>query len=145
MSAVLNRLVEQQLVSQTHAQQRLPFGGQLDDPAPQSLLGELLQRRCERPHAWQDHAVCSLELVGIRGELRLSPHVRQRALDGTNVANPVIDDRDHPSSPLDDGTPAGPPGDIASRRARPKALNVASTMWCRLRPRITSTWIVAPR
>src|SRR5579864_1219445 len=50
----------------------------------------------------------------------------------------------HPRRPFEDGTPP-PPTAIAARSARPSALNVASATWCRLRPRIRSTWIVAPR
>ena len=67
--------------------------------------------------------------------VRVGPgaHVLQRLLHRAQVAHAVVQDRDvrggH-SSPLVEGTP-GSPGSIetASRRARAKALNAASTMW----------------
>src|SRR5205823_5361181 len=84
-------------------------------------------------------------VVRVRCQSDVSADMDQGALDRADVAHPVVDDRDQPRRPLEEGTPADPPGAIASRNARPSALNVDSATWWRLRPRIRSTWMVAPR
>jgi ABC-type uncharacterized transport system ATPase subunit len=90
-------------------------------------------------------AVGRREHVAIGRQTRLRADLDQRPLDRADVADAVVDDGDHPRTPLDDGMPGPPVVDIASWSARPSALKVASTMWWRLRPRTTSTWIVVPR
>src|ERR1700674_2239794 len=145
VAAVLLRLFEQELVPEAHAQQRLALAGDVHDAPAEAVLRELFQGRRESPDSWQHDSFRLLELFRIRRELGLGSHVRERPLDRADIAHAIVDDRDQPKSPFEDGTPAASPGDIASRSARPRALNVASAMWWRFRPRITSTWMVAPR
>jgi hypothetical protein len=102
------------------------------------------QRGRERTHAGQHDAAGALQLFWIRRQLCFGADMAQRPLHRMHIADSVVDDRYQPNSPFDEGTPGPPPCAIAERSARPSALNVASAMWCRLRPRITSTWIVAP-
>src|SRR5690242_16395138 len=142
--AVLERFLEQQLVAEADAEHRLAGARQLDDPPAEPSLLEPGERRRERANAGEDDAVCARELVDITGQPSVGADRDEGALDRADVADAVVDDRDHPSSPFDDGVPR-PVTVIASRRASPRALNVASTMWWRLRPRMRSTWIVAPR
>src|SRR5258708_1345142 len=145
VAAVLLRLLEQELVAEAHAQQWLARFSHRRDASAEAVFRELFEGRRKSPNPRKDDSFRLFELFRIRGERGLGPDMRERSLDRADVAHAIVDDRDHPSSPFDDGTPAAPPGDIASRRARPSALNVASAMWWRLRPRITSTWMVAPR
>ena len=69
-----------------------------------------------------------LEVIPIGGELGLGSDMEQRPLDRAQVADSIVDDCYQPSRPLDDGTPPPPRTDIASRKARPSALNVPSAM-----------------
>ena len=136
---MLRRLLEHELIPEAHAEHRLAPPRQLDDRPAQAVLGQPGQRGSKRPHTGQDDALGALQLGRIGGQAHLRPDMDQRALDRADVAHAVIHDRDQPSKPFDDGTPAEPPGAMASRSARPSALNVASAMWWRLRPRIRST------
>src|SRR5207302_2904277 len=144
MVAVLGRLVEEQLIAEADAEQRLAAPGQVDDLPAQVALLQPRQGRREGPDTGQDETVGSAQVLLVRRDLRLGARVQQRALDRAQVANAVVDDGDHPSTPLDEGTPR-PRTDIESRSASPNALKVDSDMWCRLLPRIRSTWMVAPR
>src|SRR5258708_14072039 len=145
VATVLLRLLEEELVAEAHAQQGLARFSQGHDAPAEAVFRELLQGRRESPDPREDDSFRLFELFRIRGELGFGSDVRERSLDRADIAHAIVDDRDQPSSPFDDGTPAFPPGDIASRRARPRALNVASAMWWRLRPRITSTGMVPPQ
>src|SRR6266550_9535176 len=145
VATVFHRLLAEELVAQAHPQDRLAVARQLHDPAAQAGVEEPGEGRRERADARQHDPVGRVQLVRIRGQSDLGTHVDQRALDGANVAHAVVDDRDQPSRPFDEGTPGAPPAAIAARSASPRALNVDSATWCRLRPRIRSTWIVAPR
>src|SRR5438876_686544 len=137
--AVLARLLEQELIAEADAEHRLATPRQRDDSPAEAVLRQSRDGRRERSDARQDDAGRRLELAGIGGESRLGSDLDQRALDRSDVADPVIDDRDHFKTPFDEGTPGRPVDAVASCSARPRALNVASTMWCRLRPRIRST------
>src|SRR6266446_3789870 len=129
MTAVLQRLLEEELVAEAHSQDGLAVAGQLDDPAAQSGLRELCEGRRERADARQHDAIGGVEIVCLCGQLDLGADVDQGALDGVNVAHAVVDDGDQPSKPFDDGIPGAPPAAIAWRSARPRALKVDSAMW----------------
>ena len=128
VAAVLHRLIEQELVAEAHAKDRLAVVRQVHNSTTQSALRELVQGRRKRPDPRQYQAFGILQVFWVAGQLWLSPNLDKRTLDRSHVPDSVVDDGDHPSSPLDDGTPGPPPGDIASRSARPSALNVASAM-----------------
>src|SRR5579859_125389 len=141
----LGGLVEQQLVPKAYPEHGLAAPREAGHPPPEPVLGELGHGGRERAHAWQHQALRPLELIGIGRDQRLGAGMHQRALHGAQVADAVVDDGYQPSRPFEDGTAGPPPARVASRRARPSALNVASATWCRLRPRMRSTWMVAPR
>src|SRR2546425_11579004 len=129
VAAVLRRLLEEQLVAEADAEDRPSLQGQLDHAPPQPTLRELFKGRRKRPHARQDHAIGVIELIGVSRQRRVGSDMEKSAVDRAHVAYTVVDDRDHPSRPLDEGTPGPPPAAIAWRSARPKALNVASATW----------------
>src|SRR5437588_2793416 len=141
---VLARFLEEQLVTQANTEQRLALPSQLHDLAAEVARGQLLEGGGESADARQHDAVRTLQVLLVRADLRFGPHPEQGALDRAQVADAVVDDRDQPSRPFEEGIPR-PPRDIASRSASPSALAADSAMWWRLRPRIRSTWMVAPR
>src|SRR5438034_2232825 len=95
MAAALGRLLEEQLIAETYAEQRLARAGQLDHPAAEAALGQALSRGAERSDARQHEARGALEGVAIRRYLNLRTRVHQRALDRAQVADAVVDDRNH--------------------------------------------------
>src|SRR5437660_1646784 len=107
-------------------QRDTPFGQFHDLPAQVARL-QPLERRREGADAWQYQAVGPAQLVLVGGDPGLRARVQQRALDRAQVADPVVDDGDHPKSPFEDGIPR-PPSAIASRSARPSALAADSAM-----------------
>ena len=127
MAAVLGRLLEEQLVTQADAQQRLALACQLDQLPAQVAGLEPFQGRREGADSGQHEAVGMLELVLLSGDLGARSDVEQSPLDRPQVADPVVDDGDQPSRPLEDGMPR-PPTAIASRSARPNALAADSAM-----------------
>ena len=139
MPAVLRRLLEEKLVAKAHAQHRLAAPGQLDQLAAQAVSRKLGQRGREGADAGQDDAIGPRKVIRVGREASLRADLHQGALDRSDVAYAVIDDGDHPSSPFEEGAPGPPPDATAARKARPRALKVASAMWCRFRPRSRST------
>src|SRR5690348_9920969 len=126
--SVLRRLFEEELVAEADAQDRFASLRQLDDPAAEAALLEPRKRGREGADTGKHDACGSLEVLLVRGEPWLGAHLEQGTLDRADVADAVVDDRDQPSSPFDDGTPAEPEGAIAPRSARPSALKVDSAM-----------------
>src|SRR5712691_10315102 len=125
--AMLRRFLEEELIAEAHPEHWLSSFGELDHPPADSTLRELFQRGGEGADPRQHQAVGALQLVPVGREFRLRSDVKEGAFDRAQVADPVIDDRNHPRRPLDDGTP--PPLTLmASRSANPSALNVASAM-----------------
>ena len=75
------RAVEQQLVAETYAEQRLARAGQLDHPAAEAAHGQAFSRGAECSDAGQHEARGSLEGVAIRRDLNLRARVHQRPFD----------------------------------------------------------------
>ncbi len=128
MAAVLHRLFEKQLVAETHTEHRLAFLGKLHHPPAETGARELLQRGSKGSDPGQHQAVRPLELILVGCEPGLGADVQERTLDRAQVADAIVDDRNHPRRPLDDGTAPPACSAIASRSAKPSALNVASAM-----------------
>src|SRR5262249_14912943 len=118
VTAVLFRLFEEQLIAEADAQQWPALTRKLHDPAAQVPLLQLPQGRREGPHAGQHQAFGSGQLVVVGGRSRSGSDVQQRTLDRAQVADAVVDDRDHPESP-----------------DRPKlfGLVIRATLWTRAR------------
>ncbi len=84
----------------------------------------------ERPDPREHHRVGVFDGSHIGGERGVGPEVLQGLLRRAQVADPVVDDRDHVESvPLVDGTESPPSRFTASRNARAAPLNDASMTW----------------
>ena len=136
---------EEQLVPQAHAEQRTPGLHDGAHRGGEPTLSQTLRCRAERAHTREHHTVARRQEGRIRGDHRLCAGTDKRSFHTAQVAHTVIayGDAHAHRVPLVDGM-AVPITLNASRLARPRALNAASAMWCRLSPRMQSRWIVAP-
>src|SRR5262249_10699113 len=99
VTAVLLRLFEEQLIAEADAQQWPALTRKLHDPAAQVPLLQLPQGRREGPHAGQHQAVGAGQLVEVGGHARGGSPLQYSTLDRAQVADAIVDDRDHPESP----------------------------------------------
>ncbi len=116
-----------------------PTSTPLGDQLVEAALADPLHRPREGTDARQDDAVGGAHLGGVVADRRRRADVLQRLLDRAQVAHPVIEDRDpgrHSLSvPFVEGTPLSSGSiETATRRARAKALKLASIMWWALVP-----------
>src|SRR5690606_12315090 len=115
-------------------------GGRLEPRRPQGV-----HAGAERADTGQHDAVGGGDQLRIVGEPGVGAHLLERLACRVDVADAVVEDGDERSrgcahsTPLVDGTPPGASTRTASRSERASPLNVASTMWCTLRPRTSWT------
>ena len=102
MFAVLIAFFKQQLHPQADAQQRL-FGGFFPEDGHQAGGFQLGHGVAERPHTGQDEPVGRADDRRVGGDNGLLPQMGQARLQAEQVAHPIINDRDHTSSPFVEG------------------------------------------
>src|SRR5690606_28228375 len=105
---------------------------------------EIPDAGAERTDAGEDDRARAPEVVRVAGDpdLEVAPGTTGRALEtlrrAPQVANPVVDDRDH-SVPFVESTPVTRgSSEVAASSARANALKAASILWCGFRPRTQS-------
>ncbi len=143
MAAVLFALLEQHLHADADAQERRAPGRGLAQHGHEVALPDLVHGRAEGAVAGQDQRLRLAQLLGISGEQGGRARVPKALGDAAQVAEAVVDDRDH-SEPLVLGTPFTR-GSLATAMlsARDDALKRVSAMWWAFRPRSASRWMLS--
>src|SRR4051794_9063945 len=134
--AVLPRPFERQLQAEADAEHRAPRRDAGTQRLVMAAVAQPRHRRARRSDPGKHRKVGGGDVRDDRCSEPL-----ERELDRTDVAGPVLADRDPHRTPFVDGRPA-PSRATATRSARPTALNAASATWCASRPE-ASTWIEA--
>ncbi len=135
----LLRPLEQQLLAEAEADGRLGEpADDVDEPARAQLAHALLGGA----DAGQDDAVGRADHGRVGRQLRAHAEPLEREAHRGDVGAAAVDDDGHQSTPFELGISEPAPRATAGRRARPKPLKSASTMWWALSP-VTFRWSVA--
>ena len=103
MLSVLIAALEQQLHSEADAEQRLSVSGEPTQHTVKPSRAQLVCCIAERPDPRQDYSVRRLENAAVSADRHALTDRPQRTLERKQIANTVIDYRDHHSTPLVDG------------------------------------------
>ena len=134
--------VEQHLHAHADTEERAPRRHRVEGRLLEAGGPQGVHARSERADTGQHHAVGGGDQFGVGGEVGGGADAFERLVCRVDVSNSVVEDRQpgaRHSTPFVLGTPPGWSTRTASRNARASPLNVASMMWCTLRPRTSST------
>src|SRR5262249_49694325 len=128
----------EQLHADADPEERLALGDGLAQQRRQPARLDLVHRGAEGTIAREHQGVRPPQGGRVAAELDLGADLAEALRHAAEVADAVVDDRDH-RLPLVEGTPVTPGSHAtAVRSARAVALNSVSAMWWLLRPRSTS-------
>src|SRR4051794_6312991 len=137
-AAVLLALLERELQPEADAERRLRARTEhVDEPA----VAQALHRRARRADAGQHREVGGLHVVD-----QLGTEPCEGKLHRADVAGAVTADRNRlaHNTPFVEGSSAASPTRLASRSARPTALNAAPATWCESRPSALTCSVIRP-
>ena len=128
MFAVLETAVEEQLHAEAYPEEWLARGDLPFELLVESAAPQRSRRVRKGAHAGQHDVRRVREQRPVRAYPRVDAEILERLLHAAQIAHSVIDDRDHSSTPLDEGI-SSETILTAADIALANALKIASALW----------------